>query len=174
MHKFRLARFAAALLLVCGSTAAWAADQPAGDKPDKKAEAPPEPRKFTSEHRLQAAGTDITYTATAEDVYLKDADDKPTATFFAISYVKKGVARPEDRPVTFVFNGGPGSASIWLHFGLVGPRLIDLPSDASDPGGPPYKLKDNPWTILRATDIVFVDPVGTGFSHAMGEKKDKD
>src|SRR5688572_31554070 len=53
------------------------------------------------------------------------SDDKPTATFFTISYVKKGFARPEDRPLTFVFNGGPGSASIWLHFGLVGPRLID-------------------------------------------------
>ena len=177
MRKFRVARSAAAALLLSVSVplASWAADAPAGDKPDnKKAEAPPEPRKFTSEHRLQAAGTDIAYTATAEDVYLKDADDKPTATFFTISYVKKGVTRPEDRPVTFVFNGGPGSASIWLHFGLVGPQLIDLPSDASDPGGPPYKLKDNPWTILRATDIVFVDPVGTGFSKALGEHKNQE
>ena len=73
--------------------------------------------------------------------------------------------------MTFVFNGGPGSASIWLHFGLVGPRLIDIPSDASDPGGPPYRLRDNPWTILRATDLVFVDPVGTGYSKALGEHK---
>jgi carboxypeptidase C (cathepsin A) len=163
------------LVLFCSATAGRAAEEGGGDKPDKpKAEAPPEPRKFTSEHRLQAGGTDITYTATAEDVYLEDADDKPTATFFTISYVKKGVARPEDRPVTFVFNGGPGSASIWLHFGLVGPRLIDIPSDASDPGGPPYKLKDNPWTILRATDLVFVDPVGTGYSKALGEHKNQE
>jgi len=177
MRKFRVARLAAAALLLSISVpfASWAADAPAGDKPDnKKAEAPPEPRKFTSEHRLQVGGTDIAYTATAEDVYLKDADDKPTATFFTISYVKKGVARPEDRPVTFVFNGGPGSASLWLHFGLVGPKLIDIPSDAQDPGAPPYKLRDNPGTILRATDLVFVDPVGTGYSRAAGEKKDED
>jgi carboxypeptidase C (cathepsin A) len=171
-----------AILLLAGLAAApmLAADETGGDKGDKgdkgKGEAPatPEPRKFTSEHRLQSGSTDIDYTATAEDVYLKDAEDKPTASFFTISYVKKGVARPEDRPLTFVFNGGPGSASIWLHFGLVGPRLIDIPSDASDPGAPPYKLRDNPWTILRATDLVFVDPVGTGYSKALGEHKNKE
>ena len=168
-------------------TGAWAADDradakgdaPKNEKADKaKAEKPAEthaaPQKFVSEHRLQSGATDITYTATAEDVQIHDNDGKATASFFTISYMKKGVARQEDRPVTFVFNGGPGSASVWLHFGLVGPKLIDIPSDASGPGAPPYKLKDNPWTILRATDVVFVDPVGTGFSHAMGEKKDKD
>jgi carboxypeptidase C (cathepsin A) len=151
--------------------------EPAGDKGEKpkgEAPAPPEPKKFVSEHRLQAGGTDLAYTATAEDVYLHDPEGKPTATFFTISYVKKGVSRAEDRPLTFVFNGGPGSGSIWLHFGLVGPKLVGIPSDASDPGAPPYRLKDNPWTILRATDLVFVDPVGTGYSHALGEKKDKD
>jgi carboxypeptidase C (cathepsin A) len=107
-------------------------------------------------------------------MYLRDEKDEATASFFTISYVKKDVERPQDRPLTFVFNGGPGSASIWLHFGMVGPKLIDIPSDASDPGGPPYRLRDNPWTILRATDLVFVDPVGTGFSKALGEKKNED
>ncbi len=132
------------------------------------------PVKFVSQHRLKSGATDIAYTATAEEIDLRDADGKQTARFFTISYVKEGVARPEDRPLTFVFNGGPGSASIWLHFGLVGPKLIDIPSDAGDPGAPPYKLRDNPASILRATDIVFVDPVGTGYSHALGEKKDED
>src|SRR6185503_17145664 len=165
MRNLGSARLAAALLVLLGVAGAGrAAEEGGGDKAEKPKAEVPEPRKFTSEHRLQSGGTDIAYTATAEDVYIRDADDKPTATFFTISYVKKGVARPEDRPLTFVFNGGPGSASIWLHFGLVGPRLIDIPSDASDPGAPPYKLKDNPWTILRATDLVFVDPVGTGYS----------
>jgi len=135
---------------------------------------PPDPIKISTPHRLRSAGTDIAYTATAEEVYLKDLDDKYSASFFTISYTKDGTERPEDRPLTFVFNGGPGSASIWLHLGLVGPRIIDIPSDASDPGGPPYRLRDNPWTILRATDLVFVDPVGTGFSKALGEKKDDD
>ncbi|MEO8277301.1 MAG: peptidase S10 [Thermoanaerobaculia bacterium] len=147
-----------------------AASAPAAEPPP----APPAPRKFISEHRLQGDGLDLAYTATAEEIYLHDAEGKPTASFFTISYFKKGVARQEDRPLTFVFNGGPGSASIWLHFGLVGPRLIDIPSDAADPGGPPYKLRDNPQTLLRATDLVFVDPVGTGYSKALGEKKNAD
>ncbi|MGE5232774.1 MAG: S10 family peptidase [Acidobacteriota bacterium] len=166
-------------LLVLGwGRIAAADDKPAGpgkaDKPAAEAKAPPAPQKFVTEHRLQSGSTDLSYTATAEDVYLHDPEGKPTATFFTLSYAKKGVARPEDRPITFVYNGGPGSGSVWLHLGLVGPQRIDIPSDAQDPGAPPYRLKDNPWTILRATDLVFVDPVGTGYSHALGEKKDKD
>jgi carboxypeptidase C (cathepsin A) len=165
-----------------GRGAAWAAhgmpEEDKSGKAEKGAEAPkpPEPKKFVSEHRLRTGpnGAELAYTATAEDVFLHDKDGKPTATFFTISYVKKGVARPEERPVTFVYNGGPGSASIWLHFGLVGPKLIDIPSDATSPGAPPYKLRDNPWTILRATDLVLVDPVGTGYSRALGEKKDEE
>lgn len=167
------------LLMAGGRGAAWAADAMPEDKgkADKGADAAktPEPKKFASEHRLKVSGGgELVYTATAEDVYLHDQDGKPTASFFTISYVKKGVARPEERPVTFVFNGGPGSAAVWLHLGMVGPRRIDIPSDASGPGAPPYKLKDNPWTLLRATDLVFVDPVGTGFSRALGEKKDEE
>lgn len=137
-------------------------------------EPPAEPLKVVTRHHLESGGTDLRYTATAEEVRTENAEGEPNASFFTISYTLDGVERPEARPVTFVFNGGPGSASLWLHFGLVGPRLVDLPSDASDPGAPPYRLKDNPWTILRATDLVFVDPVGTGFSHAMGETKDEE
>lgn len=166
------------LLVLSWPRLASAEDKPAepgkGDKPAAEAPAPPAPAKFVTEHRLQSGSTDLSYTATAEDIYLHDSEGKPTATFFTLSYVKKGVARPEDRPITFVYNGGPGSGSVWLHLGLVGPQRIDIPSDAQDPGAPPYRLKDNPWTILRATDLVFVDPVGTGYSHALGEKKDKD
>lgn len=136
--------------------------------------AAPDPLHEVTEHRLQADGVDLRYSVTAEEIDIEDRDGKPTARFFTISYALAGVERPETRPVTFVFNGGPGSSSIWLHFGLVGPRLVDLPSDATDPGGPPYRLVDNPSTILRATDLVMVDPVGTGFSKAMGEKKDTD
>ncbi len=174
------ALFLAALLVGLASTASAAenagnqAGPPKGEASKPEPPAPPPPRRFATEHRLASAGTDLRYTALAEDVYLHDAEGKPTATFFTLSYVKAGMARPEDRPVTFVFNGGPGSSSVWLHFGLVGPKLVDLPSDASDPGVPPYRLRDNPWTILRATDLVFVDPVGTGFSKALGEKKNKD
>jgi carboxypeptidase C (cathepsin A) len=184
----KLAAVVALMMLAAwGRTSAGvgAADAQAmkADKSDATADgktppAPPPPQKFVTEHRLQSGlqsgATDIAYTATAEDVYLHDDEGKPTATFFTVSYMKKGVSRPEDRPLTFVYNGGPGSGSVWLHLGLVGPHRIDIPSDASAPGAPPYHLKDNPWTILRATDLVFVDPVGTGFSHALGDKKDKD
>ncbi|MEZ5332707.1 MAG: peptidase S10 [Thermoanaerobaculia bacterium] len=164
-----------ALLLAGSSLPATAQEEkPKEEMAKEEKEAPPEPLKFVTEHHLKAGDTDIAYTATAEEIYLEDDDGEPTASFFTISYTQKGVANPEDRPVTFVFNGGPGSASIWLHFGLVGPRLIDIPSDASDPGGPPYHLRDNPWTILRATDLVFVDPVGTGYSHALGEHEDSE
>lgn len=129
----------------------------------------PAPMKVVTEHSITTAdGEALTYTATAEEIHLHDPDGKPMASFFTISYAEKG-AKPADRPVTFVFNGGPGSSSIWLHLGLVGPKLIDAPSDASDPGNPPYTLRDNPWTILRATDLVMVDPVGTGFSKPLGE-----
>lgn len=137
--------------------------------PEKPEEKPPEPKKFVRQHKMN----NIAYTTTSEEIFLKDAAGKNTATFFTIAYTKDGV-KAEERPVTFIFNGGPGSASVWLHFGLVGPRVIDIPSDASDPGAPPYKLRDNPTTIFRATDLVFVDPIGTGYSHAMGEKKDED
>ncbi len=144
------------------------------DAEPASADAAPEPFKVVTEHRLQSGAGDLRYQVTAEEIILRDPDEKPTASFFTISYRKSGVENPDDRPLTFIFNGGPGSSSIWLHFGLVGPRLIDIPSDASDPGGPPYRLKDNPWTILRATDLVFVDPVGTGFSKALGEKTSED
>jgi carboxypeptidase C (cathepsin A) len=88
---------------------------------------PPAPFKHETQHRLKSGGTDISYTATAEEIYLRDGEDNATASFFTISYIRNGTARPEDRPVTFVFNGGPGSASIWLHLGLVGRKSSTYP-----------------------------------------------
>src|SRR5436305_4794368 len=132
---------------------AFAQDKPADAKPPAaKAEEKPDPSaKFVKSHKIHAGNEDLAYTSTAEDVVLKDADGKSTATFFTVSYTKDGVANAEARPITFVFNGGPGSASVFLHLGLVGPRVLDIPSDAADPGAPPYKLRDNPSTIPRAT-----------------------
>jgi len=148
----------------------FAQDAKPADKPSEK---PPEPKKFVKQHRMKIGSEDVAYTTTSEEIFLKDGAGKNTASFFTIAYTKDG-AKADDRPVTFVFNGGPGSASVWLHFGLVGPKVIDIPSDASDPGAPPYKLRDNTSTIFRATDLVFVDPIGTGYSHALGDKKDED
>ena len=176
-HKFenvlmsRITMLMSTLLAISLSFSVMAEDE----KSDLvQATPPPEPFKTTTQHRLKSGGTDISYTASAEEIYLKDSEGHFTASFFTVSYIKNGTERPEDRPVTFVFNGGPGSASIWLHLGLVGPKVIDIPSDASDPGSPPYGLKDNPHTLLRTTDLVLIDPVGTGFSKPLGEKSNED
>jgi carboxypeptidase C (cathepsin A) len=88
--------------------------------------------------------------------------------------VKEGVTDAGTRPVTFVFNGGPGSASIWLHMGLFGPKRVVVPSEAQNPGGPPYPLVDNPESPLDLTDLVFIDPAGTGFSRLVGDGKAED
>lgn len=171
MKRIPLLIFSAVFLIL--NSSAWA--PPVLAQEEQQAPAPvPEPKKFVTQHRAQTVDGEIRYTATAEEIYTRDDKGNPTASFFTISYTKDGVSDPTTRPVTFVFNGGPGSASLWLHFGLVGPKTVDIKDDASDPGAPPYKLNDNPYTILRATDIVFVDPVGTGYSHALGEKKNED
>lgn len=105
----------------------------------------------------------IDYTARAQWVVLRKKE-KPTAEVFSISYIKDG---PDaDRPVTFVFNGGPGAASAFLHLGVVGPQRLDLPRDGSLPPMP-VRLVHNEESWLAFTDIVFIDPVGTGFSRAI-------
>ncbi|GAB4182106.1 MAG: peptidase S10 [Wenzhouxiangellaceae bacterium] len=114
------------------------------------------------------------YTATAAEYDLHDDEGQPTARIFAISYTLNNVDDRSQRPVTFVYNGGPGSSSIWLHMAFVGPQVIDVPSDAKAAGVPPYSMKSNPLSLLQVTDLVFMDPVGTGYSHALGEKKDSD
>jgi len=161
-------------LLATALFALFLANPILGDEPKPEPKKDADPVKFVRQHKVHIGSADMAYTSTAEEIYLKDAEGKNTAKFFAISYTKEGVTNFETRPITFVFNGGPGSASVFLHFGVVGPKVIDIPSDAQDPGAPPYKLRDNPSTIFRATDLVFVDPVGTGYSRAAGEKKDED
>src|SRR5215218_7900791 len=98
-------------------------------KSDKPADAKPEPEKpparFVKQHRSRMGNADVAYTTTSEEIFLKDREGKSTASFFTVAYTKDGM-RAEERPVTFIFNGGPGSASIWLHFGLVGPKVIDI------------------------------------------------
>ncbi len=88
-----------------------------------------------------------------------------SARLFAATYLAgDGGAEADQRPVVFCFNGGPGSSSMWLHLGLLGPRIVDA-GDADEPAVPPYRLHDNPDTLLRDADLVLIDPVGTGFSH---------
>ncbi|MEQ1891332.1 MAG: peptidase S10 [Planctomycetota bacterium] len=127
------------------------------------------PKSFARELEGRFGAVDVKYTATVAETILTDDKDKPEASIWSTAYVQRDVADPATRPVTFLWNGGPGSSSVWLHMGAFGPKRVDVPSDAKDDGGPPYRLIDNPECFLDLSDIVFVDPVGTGFSKPLGE-----
>jgi len=120
-----------------------------------------------------AGGRELDYSIVLRTTRVRDDEEEVTAHFTTFAYLLDG-ADPIERPVTFAFNGGPGSASIWLHLGLLGPRRAVVPSDAANAGAPPYPLVENPHTLLTHSDLVFVDPVGTGFSRASGESTDED
>jgi carboxypeptidase C (cathepsin A) len=137
-----------------------------------------DPVRFTTEHQGTFGGRALTYSATAGETHLLDEKGLPSAAIFSFAYTvaPKGddPDAPNRRPVAFVWNGGPGSSSVWLHMGTFGPKRVDVPSDAADAGLPPYDLLDNPDTPLDLVDLVFVDPVGTGFSRAVGEHENKE
>ena len=115
-------------------------------------------------HELQVGGGKIEYEATAGTMLVKDEDGKAEAGIFFISYVKTGTKDPGRRPLTFCFNGGPGSSSVWLHLGAFGPKRIVVKEDAAPVA--PYEMVDNPFSLLGSTDLVFIDPVSTGYSRA--------
>jgi carboxypeptidase C (cathepsin A) len=163
---------AMALLVGPGRLAAQQADSTTSSKADRHPI--PEARSFSTQHEGTFNGVSVRYTARAGETYLKDEDGRPKASIFSFAYTKDGVTDPTARPVTFIWNGGPGSASMWLHMGTFGPQRIVVPSDATDAGAPPYPIVDNPETILDVTDMVFVDPVGTGFSRPLGEHEGKE
>jgi carboxypeptidase C (cathepsin A) len=142
------------------------------DKPE--AAPPPPPSVFVTHHQGAFNGTSVRYLATAGETYLKDADGNPLAAIWSTAYTQEGAADPA-RPVAFVFNGGPGSASVWLHMGLLGPVRAKVASNADkDDGAAPYPLVANAETPLDVTDLVFIDPVGTGFSRVIGKGKGED
>jgi carboxypeptidase C (cathepsin A) len=161
-------------LAALASSAAAAAQTPAPGPTQPKEAAPPTraPTISVTRHSGTFGGQRINYTATAGETFLKAEDGTPRAAIFSISYVKE--PRDPGRPITFLFNGGPGSGSVWLHMGAFGPKRVAIPSDARDDGPPPYPLLDNPDALLDVTDLVFIDPVGTGFSHALGKTEAKE
>jgi carboxypeptidase C (cathepsin A) len=127
----------------------------------------------TTKHSLAINGIDISYEAVAGKLQLKDDALKSKAEMFFIAYTRTDVANLGARPVTFCFNGGPGSSSVWLHLGMLGPKRIQFPDDAT-PLRPPYKLSDNNMSLLDVTDLVFIDPVSTGYSRPTeGEGKEQ-
>jgi carboxypeptidase C (cathepsin A) len=158
--------------LITLSAPTLAADKPVEPGMADKASDMPAPIVSVTRHTGQFGGVSVAYTATARETYLKGDDGAPRASIYSTAYVKDG-ADPR-RPVTFLFNGGPGSASLWLHMGAFGPKRVAIPSDARDDGAPPYPIVDNPESLLDVTDIVFIDPVGTGFSRALGKVEAKE
>jgi carboxypeptidase C (cathepsin A) len=145
------------------------ADNSEDEKPGTKADHEP-PKGAETTATWSAGGTTIDYTASAKWLVLRKKD-KPAAEIFSVSYVAKNA--DADRPVTFVFNGGPGASSAYLHVGAVGPQRVDFPADGTLPPVP-SRLVTNDDSWLAFTDLVFVDPVGTGFSRVIDpDKKDE-
>ena len=140
---------------------------------DKKAEHKPisPPKEFITTHTGSYGGKVIKYRAIANETYLKNQQGDTTASIWSVSYKAEGTENT-NRPVMFIFNGGPGSASVWLHMGLFGPQLTKVHSDAKeDDGAAPYPLVNNNYGLLDLTDLVFIDPVGTGYSRVLGKGK---
>lgn len=169
----------AALLLIAaaGTAAALGQDKPAekpADKPaaDAAKKDPPKPEQSVTQHSIVMGGLTIAYTATAGTLIVRNGKDEPWASMGYVAYVKKDAA-PARRPIMFAFNGGPGSSSLWLHMGALGPRRVVVADVAPTPP-PPYQVVDNAYGVLDKTDLVMIDPVGTGLSKAAGEAKDKD
>jgi len=117
----------------------------------------------TTRHTATIGGNKLTYDATAGTLVLKDEDGKAKASIFFTAYTKIDVKDPATRPITFLFNGGPGSSSVWLHMGAFGPRRVVLSEDGKTVA-PPYRLVDNEESLLDVSDLVFIDPVSTGYS----------
>jgi len=135
---------------------------PAADEPGAEPIVVEEQSSVTH-HTVTIGGQKIAYTATAGTLVLKTEEGKPRASIFYVSYIRDGIDDAGRRPLTFSFNGGPGSSSVWLHLGALGPRRVKM-TDEGKALPPPYTLVENPQSILDVTDLVFIDPVSTGFS----------
>ncbi|HEY0349015.1 MAG TPA: hypothetical protein VGC60_12760 [Pyrinomonadaceae bacterium] len=138
-----------------------------GQRPPQERPSPvPEETPVITHHSITVGGKELHYTATVGMMPLKNRDGETEARIFFMAYTLDGVSDRQKRPLTFSFNGGPGSASVWLHMGALGPRRVPMNPDGTMPA-PPYHLVDNENTWLDQSDLVFIDPVGTGYSRAL-------
>jgi len=146
---------------------AVAAETKSAGKPDAKPETKPAAADTSApvvtQHQITINGKPLKYTVTTGKLPIKNDQGETEAEIFFMAYTVDRTGGPESRPLMFSFNGGPGSASVWLHLGAVGPKRVKMMPDGAMPA-PPYKLVDNEYTWLDQTDLVFIDPVGTGYS----------
>ena len=169
-------------LLFCLSFAALGAPEakkspaPAPPEPAAAKDAPPakpvEP--VVRETSIEINGKKIPYKVTTGKIQLKQDDGKVRASIFHVSYERSDVKDGTRRPLLFAFNGGPGSSATWLHIGVLGPKIIQLPGNGTTAAPPPVRVVDNPLSILDVCDLVFVDPVSTGYSRAENDAKADD
>lgn len=143
-----------------------AAVKETSEKPSKEKDAPK-----TKEASVTIDGKVINYTVTASELTLTSDSGKPRAKIFNVSYIAKTDSKTSQRPVMFAFNGGPGSSAVWLHLGALGPRIVPSSPDGTTALKPPVVLKENPYSILDVTDLVFIDPVTTGYSRVEKDAK---
>ena len=146
-----------------------AGDRMAGEgrgegRPAPESKEPPEEKPIVTHHEMRAGGKTLRYTATTGLMPIRDAAGKVEAHIFYVAYTLDNPGAR--RPLTFSFNGGPGSSSVWLHLGAIGPKRVKMQNEGFMPA-PPFQLVDNEATWLDQTDLVFLDPVGTGYSRAL-------
>jgi len=151
------------------NAAAAAADR------DTTAKATPIPNEASSatDHTIRIGGQLVPYRATAATMLLKNDKDESNGVLYYTAYTRTDTRDPSQRPISFIYNGGPGSASAWLHMGAFGPRRI-VTTDAAFTPPPPYQVVDNQSSLIDVTDMVFIDPIGTGFSKPVGKGTGKD
>jgi carboxypeptidase C (cathepsin A) len=146
----------------------FAAHGQADDAPPPPTKEEVAPAASITRHSVRIDGVQVQYEATVGWLIMRDEDAKPIARFGYTAYTRQGVDDPSRRPIMFAFNGGPGSSSIWLHMGILGPRRIVV-NDGGFAPPPPADVVDNAYSIIDVTDLVMIDPVGTGFSKPLGE-----
>lgn len=142
---------------------------------DKKDTAPnpyPEEKTVVTEHTTSVGGKTIKYKATTGNSFIFNDKNEKIGSIFYTAYTQKGT-NSKNRPITFAYNGGPGSASVWLHMGALGPKRVVMDKEGF-PLKAPFDLVDNEYSLLDLTDIVFIDPVGTGYSRAHDEGTNED
>jgi carboxypeptidase C (cathepsin A) len=141
------------------------AQTPAGQAPGREVAPAIEQKPSQTSHALRLDGRDIKYTATAGTLAIRLDDGKVAARMFFVAYTKDG-EDVKTRPISFLYNGGPGSASVWLHMGSFAPRRAQMADEGFQPA-PPYQLVDNENSLIDVSDLVFVDAIDTGFSRAV-------
>lgn len=184
MNDSMLKRSFAGWLILCLVLGGVSADdspetnsEASSDKPATSKDAPESSKKLKdqfieTQHSLTVQGETFDYTATAGRLVIQTDELDPKAEVFFVAYTRT-TEQAATRPITFCFNGGPGSSSVWLHLGMLGPKIIEFPEDASLLR-PPYHLDENQNSLLDMTDLVFIDPVSTGYSRPAKDVKKSD